>query len=136
MQQATQTLDTQFAEVDPTQQRCLAKNIYHESRGEPFWGKVAVAQVTLNRVRSAQYSNTVCGVVYQHAQFSWTLDRTKRIREDDAWQEANKIAHAVLSGRLKLPNFNALYYHTHKVKPRWRKTKQVVATIGNHIFYS
>lgn len=136
MQQATQTLDTQFAEVDPTQQRCLAKNIYHESRGEPFWGKVAVAQVTLNRARSTQYSNTVCGVVYQHAQFSWTLDRTKRIREDDAWQEANKIAHAVLSGRLKLPNFNALYYHTHKVKPRWRKTKQVVATIGNHIFYS
>lgn len=127
---------TRLVAVDPTQQRCLARNIYHESRGEPFWGQVAVAQVTLNRVRSREYQNTVCGVVYQRAQFSWTLDHTKRVRDTKAWHEANLIAHGVLSGRIKLPNFHALYYHTHKVKPRWSKTKQVVATIGNHIFYN
>jgi len=28
---------------------CLAKNIYHEAASEPFEGKVAVAQVTINR---------------------------------------------------------------------------------------
>ena len=115
---------------------CLAKNIYYEAGTEPFEGKVAVAQVTLNRVRSREYQNTVCGVVYQRAQFSWTLDHTKRVRDTKAWHEANLIAHGVLSGRIKLPNFHALYYHTHKIKPRWSKTKQVVATIGNHIFYN
>ena len=46
---------------DRTQQlACLTKNIYNEAAMEPFEGKVAVAQVTLNRVESGRFSNSVC----------------------------------------------------------------------------
>ena len=44
---------------------CLAINIYREAGYEPFEGKVAVAQVTLNRVQAGVFGKDVCGVVYQ-----------------------------------------------------------------------
>ena len=115
---------------------CLAKNIYHESRGESLHGKIAVAQVTVNRVNSGLFHNTVCGVVYAHRQFSWTLDKTKRVRDTKAWQSALEISRAVLTQTVALPNFNATHFHTKQVNPRWAKTKTRVAVIGNHIFYS
>lgn len=115
---------------------CLAENIYHESRGESFWGKVAVAQVTLNRVlHPTKFSNTICGVVYAPRQFSWTLNKRMRIRDSEAWRESLAIAQAVVSGTVIIPNFPALYFHTRQVKPLWRKQLQVVRPIGNHIFY-
>jgi spore germination cell wall hydrolase CwlJ-like protein len=115
---------------------CLAKNIYHESRGESLHGKIAVAQVTINRVNSKLFHNTVCGVVYAHRQFSWTLDKTKRVRDTKAWQSALEISRAVLTQTVALPNFTATHFHTRQVKPYWAKTKTRVAVIGNHIFYS
>ena len=116
---------------------CLAKNIYFESRGEGFWGKVAVAQVTLNRVlHHTHFQSSICGVVYERSQFSWTLGKQQHIRDTSAWREALAIAEAVLRGRVQLPNFSATHYHTHSVKPRWRHQFRVVAVIGNHIFYA
>ena len=44
---------------------CLAKNIYFESRNQPKLGQIAVAQVTMNRVNSPKFPNSVCGVVQQ-----------------------------------------------------------------------
>jgi len=115
---------------------CLAKNIYFESRGEPFHGKVAVAQVTLNRVNhETDFHSTVCGVVYAAKQFSWTANKTQ-VHDTAAWNESLKIAYAVMAGTLRIPDFNALYFHTKQVKPQWRKTKKIIRTIGNHIFYA
>ena len=51
---------------------CLALNIYHEARGEPIEGQRAVASVTLNRTLDPRWPSTVCGVVYDPQQFSWT----------------------------------------------------------------
>ena len=115
---------------------CLAKNIYHEARGESIEGQIAVAQVTLNRVASKQFNRTVCGVVYAHSQFSWTLDSKRSVRDRKAWQGAVDIAAAVLTKSIPLPDFRALYFHTKQVNPRWNRGKRVVARIGNHIFYS
>lgn len=120
-----------WAEVE-----CLAKNIYHESRNQPLEGQIAVAQVTVNRVASQQFQNTVCGVVYAPSQFSWTLDKRKRVRDQEAWQVSVSIARAVLTRSITLPHFPALYFHTPQVNPRWNRNKTVVARIGNHIFYS
>lgn len=114
---------------------CLAKNIYHESRGEPFHGKVAVAQVTLNRAKSKKYSGSICKVVYQPKQFSWTIGKVGYIKDKAAWREATNIAKAMLKGTVSIPNFNAMYFHTKQVNPVWNKHKQVVQVIGNHIFY-
>ena len=115
---------------------CLAKNIYHEARGESLQGQIAIAQVTLNRVNSGNFQSTVCGVVYAPSQFSWTLNKTKRIRDTKAWQIALEISRAVLTQTVILPNFSATYFHTKRVKPYWAKTKTRIAVIGNHIFYT
>lgn len=115
---------------------CLAKNIYHEARGEPLKGQIAVAQVTLNRVASGTFNKTVCGVVYAYKQFSWTLDSKRKVTDVKAWEASVDVAVAVLTRSVQLPNFNALYFHTKQVRPRWNRNKQVVAVIGNHIFYS
>jgi spore germination cell wall hydrolase CwlJ-like protein len=58
-------------EIDVDEMHCLAKNIYFEARGESNRGKVAVANVTMNRVSSPHYPNTICGVVYQAKHSSW-----------------------------------------------------------------
>lgn len=44
---------------------CLAKNIYFESRNQPWVGKLAVAQVTLNRVADSRFPDSICDVVKQ-----------------------------------------------------------------------
>lgn len=115
---------------------CLAKNIYHEARGESLEGQIAVAQVTVNRVRDPAYHSTVCGVVYAHKQFSWTLGKRKQVVDQKAWRAALDISRAVLTQSIPLPHFPATHFHTRQVKPYWAKTKTRVAVIGNHIFYS
>jgi spore germination cell wall hydrolase CwlJ-like protein len=115
---------------------CLATNIYHEARSEPIEGQLAVAQVTINRVKDKRrFASTVCGVVFERAQFSWTLTKRKQILDAKAWKTAVEVAKVVLSRSQVLPEFNALFYHTTKVSPRWSKQKRVLAIIGKHVFY-
>ena len=123
---------------------CLTRNIYWEAASEPFEGKVAVAQVTLNRVESGRFANTVCGVVYQKnvfyervvCQFSWFCEGNHKIRavHKPMWQESELVAKKVLLENFRLPSMkNALYYHADYVNPNWRKPK--IDQIGRHIFY-
>lgn len=42
---------------------CMAKNIFYEAGGESREGKIAVAQVTLNRAQDPRFGKTVCEVV-------------------------------------------------------------------------
>ena len=123
---------------------CLTRNIYWEAASEPFEGKVAVAQVTLNRVESGRFASTVCGVVYQRnvfyekvvCQFSWFCEGNHKIRavHKPMWQESELVAKKVLLENFRLPSMkNALYYHADYVNPNWRKPK--IDQIGRHIFY-
>ena len=135
---AERTFNTAYHTVKATNAEllCLAKNIYYEARGEPMRGKIAVAQVTLNRVtHRTQFQSSICGVVYAKHQFSWTNERHKEPR-GEAWREAKELAKAVVDGSVHLPDFKALYFHNLTVQPRWRKTRELVARIGNHIFYA
>lgn len=133
------TAEQRMKELD-----CLARNIYFESASEPFEGKVAVAQVTMNRVESGKFANSVCGVVYQKnvfyekvvCQFSWYCDRpaTLKIRSPEMYNESYEVAKKVLLENFRLPSLeNALYYHADYVNPGWRKQK--ITKIGRHIFY-
>ena len=135
---AERTLNTTYQTVKATNAEilCLAKNIYYEARGEPVRGKIAVAQVTLNRVtHRTEFQSSICGVVYAKDQFSWTRERHKEPR-GEVWREAQALAKAVIIGTVHLPEFRALYFHNLTVSPRWNKTKELVARIGNHIFYA
>jgi len=113
---------------------CLAKNIYHEARGEPLHGQVAVAQVTINRLHTGKYGNSICDVVYKPRQFSWT-QIPQRIHDSKAWETSMLIASAALTNSLPASKLSALYFHTRQVDPAWNKNKQIEQVIGNHIFY-
>lgn len=126
------------------QLECMAMNIYREAGYEPFEGKVAVAQVTMNRVAKGTFGNDVCGVVYQKnvimekvvCQFSWACDsaaKTKPVNRA-AYDESYAVAKKVLLEGFKLDILrDALYYHANYVNPRWPLEK--IGSIGNHIFY-
>lgn len=58
---------------------CLAKVVYYEARGEGEMGMLAVAWVVLNRVMHPNYPKTICEVVYQKKQFSWTAKEPKPV---------------------------------------------------------
>lgn len=123
---------------------CLTKNIYWEAASEPFEGKVAVAQVTMNRVEQGRFGTGVCGVVYQKnvfyekvvCQFSWACENTHKVKPvaPALYAESQEVAKKVLFENFRLPSLkNALYYHATYVNPGWRKQK--IAQIGQHIFY-
>jgi len=138
LDKAEKTLNTAYQTVKATNAEllCLAKNIYYEARGEPTRGKIAVAQVTLNRVtHRTEFQSSICGVVYAKHQFSWTMEKHREPRGPE-WLEAQALAKLVVQGVAHLPNFKALYFHNLTVKPQWNKTKELVARIGNHIFYA
>lgn len=113
----------------PSDIDCLAKVIYYEAKGEPEAGKLAVALATLNRVDSPKYPKTVCEVVYQKNQFSWT----KQPQRGTKWQSARKTAETAYYNRDILGDFRATHFHNLRVNPGWKLKR--VAKIGGHIFY-
>jgi spore germination cell wall hydrolase CwlJ-like protein len=123
---------------------CLAINIYREAGHEPFEGKVAVGQVTMNRVVDGRFGKDVCGVVYQKnvvmerviCQFSWACDSVHRNRpiNKPAYTESYEVAKKVLLEGFRLDIMKkAMYYHADYVNPNWRLEK--IGKIGRHVFY-
>lgn len=136
------------ADVPKKEVKCLADNIYFEAKDEPYEGKLAVAQVTLNRVEHPQYPKTVCGVVWQQnkdkrtgkkvAQFSWTLDGKPDVpKSKTSYEQAYAVAEEVLlyGTQSDIIGTNALFYHSIRVNPYWAKKLDRVVKIGRHIFY-
>lgn len=149
-------LNKKYQQIEPTvgneitaqyrerQLACLARNIYFEAGNEPFEGKVAVAQVTINRAEARGFPEDLCQVIYQKnviyerviCQFSWYCDResTSRIINKSVYTESMEVAKKVLLEGFRLPSLtDALYYHADYVRPGWKKEK--ITQIGRHIFY-
>ncbi len=116
---------------------CVAVAIYHEARGEPFPGQLAVAEVIMNRAHSGRYPTTLCGVVKQPWQFSFVRNgRFPRLDPQSAsWSYAQAIAR-IAQQRLAdaLPS-DVLWYHADYVAPGWGRRLSKVDKIGAHIFY-
>lgn len=128
---------------------CLALTVFQEARGEPAVGQQAVAQVVLNRARIRDMS--VCEVILEKGQFSWHPERyiirgkrdgkttysvvTSRLPvTKKGWVESLKAAKAALASR---HTFNeAEFFHSVKVKPRWKTRYIEVMRVGNHVFYA
>lgn len=133
------------AQLRQKQLDCLARNIYHEAGGEPFEGKVAVAQVTINRAESGNFPADICQVVYQKnivyekvlCQFSWYCNSAslRKPMNGPVYTESMEVAKKVLLEGFRLPSINnALYFHADYINPKWGKPP--VAKIGRHIFYN
>ncbi len=117
---------------------CLARNIYWEAGVEDMTGKIAVGNVTINRVKTRYWGRNICEVVYSPAQFSWTKERKRGwiALKGQAWADSKAAAEAVLDG-LKVKQLDsALYYHADYVQPNWRDSSKRVLKVGKHIFYT
>lgn len=116
---------------------CLALNIYHEGRGESIKGQAAIAAVTMNRVRSKHFPDTVCEVVWQRKQFSWThiASRHHAVTDVPAWQQALVIARLFMDGAGIAQVGDATHYHSDTVKPNWIADNKLIGKVGNHFFY-
>jgi spore germination cell wall hydrolase CwlJ-like protein len=125
------------------QLECLALNIYREAGGEPYEGKVAVAQVTMNRTANPAYPKDICSVVHQKTyvnnravcQFSWYCTRHRPVDELN-YEMCREIARKVLYSGYRMHKFkDAMYFHTVAVKPRWRNGVDMIGRTGHHLFY-
>ena len=138
---------------------CLSKNIYFEARDQVTKGQIAVALVTINRVKSKRFPNTICKVVKQasykngkvvrnRCHFSWFCDgKSDRPKDLIAWRVSQTIAKAMLEQpgvhiknygkRWQVNDFlnGATHYHRVDVHPYWNRNMLKVAIIGDHIFY-
>ena len=138
---------------------CLAKNIYFEAGVESTAGKLAVANVTLNRTLGANYPNTICEVVHEgihyynvnkdeyfpvrdRCQFSWYCDgRGDTPNEGKTWESAQELAKKVLVNHYDKALIDitdgATHYHANWMEtyPKWSKRKKIMASIDRHIFY-
>ena len=127
-----------FAEISKEERHCLALNVYFESRGESKVGQEFVGWVTLNRVMNSDFPDTICAVVWEDQQFSWTHDgKSDRPKDKPAWATAQAIAGEVVQayGVERDPTEGATYFHATTVNPNWAKGFERVVRIDNHIFY-
>lgn len=118
--------------------RCLAVNIFHEARNQTIEGMKAVAWVTVNRTNSERYPDTICGVVYQRKQFSWTINKPV-IRDWKSYFKIENLAKDFLNELQYTesdPTNGAKFYHANYIKPpKWARKFSRTAYIGDHIFY-
>ena len=138
--------------VNAEELECMTKNIYFEAAVEGTAGKLAVAQVTMNRVRSDHYPNTVCKVITQgkhykngfpvrdRCQFSWYCDgkHDEPSTRGSMWYESQEIAEYVLTTPdLKDITDGATHYHADYISsPRWAEPRRRTVEIDTHIFYN
>ena len=127
---------------------CLAIAIYFEARGEPLQGQYAVGQVVLNRVEDERYPDTVCDVVFEDRQFSFTHDgRPDRLPvvpcseatpHLQCYTRASRKARRVADDLLNWVTYpsTSTHYHTVSVDPFWNSEYDLDERVGNHIFYT
>jgi hypothetical protein len=121
------------------QEECVAIAVYHEARGEPLDGQLAVAEVIMNRAASGRYPVSWCQVVKQPWQFSFVNPRTGHMpavrRDSAAWAYAQAITRIAVGNFADALPGDVLWYHADYVAPSWGRRLAKVEKIGAHIFY-
>ena len=126
--------------------RCAVRNLYHEGRGEGLVGQAFIVKTVLNRVRDTKHPHSVCKVIYQNKQFSWTHQIPKHKQQvpnkTTSEKELLKQLEALSTVVIWLDRIgvdftdNSKYYHSIRVKPKWDYSKLVKTNVvGNHVFY-
>jgi len=137
-------VDAQPRATGDEQWSCLSEALYFEARGETVKGQFAVAEVIMNRVKSAQFPATPCAVIKQgtgrkfQCQFTYTCDgRKDTISEKLAYERVAIVARATLDAAEGVGSLTdgATYYHSTAVRPTWARKFKQTARIGVHLFY-
>jgi len=129
---------------------CLAMNIYHEARGEPLAGQLAVGFSVMNRVADDRYPDTVCGVVHQAKYHGWDMENPIRNKCQYSWfcdgksdnpqdgklmLESTILAQNIIHGKVTDISEGATHYHATYVHPYWADDLTKVLNVGSHVFY-
>ena len=137
---------SKLTSFDHKQIACLAQNMYFEARNQTDEGIRAVGFVTLNRLKSGDFANTVCNVVHERnvphsrnkCQFSWYCDSKENIIDDPvAWSHVYALAINIYMYYNKMSDVTggATYYHAKHAKPEWQNEFRRTTMIDDHIFY-
>jgi spore germination cell wall hydrolase CwlJ-like protein len=131
------TFSPEIIFISDRERTCLIRNVFYESRGEPYWGKIAVAQVTWNRVKHGKWGQDICRVVYAPGQFSWTVEPHKRNSRigGAGWEDTIQAVEDFVNGVRVAKLDKSMYFHASYVKPNWHTWADRIKQIGNHIFY-
>ena len=141
---------------------CLAKNIYFEAKSQSLAGQLAVGLVVMNRVKSKNFPNDVCKVIYEgpireswktrkdptlpkekrryypirhKCQFSWYCDGLRdTIKEPTVYSKIITVASKIINKHVYDFTNGSTHYHADYVSPDWTNL-DVVMTIDEHIFY-
>ncbi len=110
----------------------LARAINGEARGESYEGQVAVGAVILNRVRNADFPNTIAGVIYQPGAFTAVDDGQINVPIDPN-SSVVKAAQDAMDGWD--PTNGAIYYwNPATATSSWIWSRKIVTKIGKHNF--
>jgi len=130
------------AEEIAREHQCLSQAVYYEAGNERPEGKLAVAEVIMNRVADHRYPNSVCEVVFQGAtrttgcQFTFTCDGALGRKPNPiTWRRAQTVAAHVLMDLHERRTNTATHYHATYVDPIWNAGLVRTNKIGAHIFY-
>lgn len=121
---------------DKREHKCLTEAVYYEARNDTEQGQQAVADVVLNRVEHKAYPNSVCKVVYQKGQFSWSANKPA-VKEKEAWGKAEKLAERKLKRQYALVREDVTSGATHfqKSEKGWKGTVKIGKIGKHHIFF-
>ena len=116
----------EFLSLTPQDKYCLALNVYHEAKHEPYIGKIAVAQVTHKRVQKGFRGATFCQVVFAPHQFSWTDIPSMRNEQPSgpSWIQAKHVVEMYNRGVRTSLNTSDHYHADYITLPRWAKQMQ------------
>lgn len=116
--------------ISDEEMELLARAVYSEARGEPFQGQVAIAAVILNRVDNEDFPNTIKGVIFQPWAFTAVHDGQFWLTPDETAYEAVEEA---LAGND--PTEGAIYYYNPVTATnQWIRSREIITTIGKHVF--
>lgn len=123
--------------VPPDDLRCMADNIYFESTGEPLVGQALVGISVMERVKDKRWPDTICGVIYQHKQYSWTAEERKAIEDKESYKLIEYLSQKLLENRDKTPVIKVTNYLRCDWRPKveWWKSMTFLGQIGDHCFY-
>ena len=119
---------------------CLALNVYHEARHLSLVAQIGIIKVVNNRIKSPKFPSTICNVVWQTKQFSWTHDgKSDRPYEERVFKIIQIFSREIWSKLDEIGDIThgATHYHADwlKQKPCWVDSMQYLTTLGEHLYY-
>lgn len=120
-----------------TDEIIIAATLFAEAGGEPWAGKIMVAEVMLNRAKG----RTLRQVCLEPRQFSCWNDRRSMLRnipamqKTAAWADCLRLARTIMQPGYKVTSSATHYANLKLCSPQWVKGMVLVGAVGAHTFF-